>query len=497
MTHDHTERYLGEYRLIELIALKPPAQRWLAEQTSISRVVLIDELPDPDPDQRAEFLANVKAKASVDHPLVASVYEAVSEEDACFFAHEALPGVNLADRLAANASLCPIELAHLIRRLAEAQLHIQQAGIASAIVELRHIHLDDQGLIRLENPAIHGPRDPHQSARDAAALGSSFVPLVADAQPGATRVLTLLEWMRGSDDKPPLEWDQIRDVALQIEQQLTQPQSPSVVTRSLPPPSHRFSPAAVIGILIALTLIGYGIFSRSQSKKSTPSPPGRSLVSIQIPSGRYATPDGAREALPSFRIAPHEVTIREYSEFLNTLNTLAKDHLEKTFDHQDQPPEKTNHLPDDWDNLLAAAKSGGLWNTRPVTLETPVVGVDWWDAIAFAEWRKGRLPTQEEWFAALHHECADPTGLTPSGWVPITSATNDRTPAGLLGMAGSVTEWTRFQASNPSNPLGARKWVLVGGSFLIPGSNALSREWVDDRSLRRPDLGFRLVFNAE
>jgi formylglycine-generating enzyme required for sulfatase activity len=201
--------------------------------------------------------------------------------------------------------------------------------------------------------------------------------------------------------------------------------------------------------------------------------------------------------MPGFRISPHEVTIREYSEFLTTLNTLARDQREKTFDHEDQPADKPNHLPDDWDNLYAAAKSGGLWNTRPVTLDTPVVGVDWWDAIAFAEWRKGRLPTQEEWFAALHHEFADPSGLPPSGWVPINSPTHDRTPAGLLGMAGSVTEWTRRQASNPSNPLGARKWVLIGGSFLIPGSNALAREWVDDRSLRRPDLGFRLVFDGE
>lgn len=497
MTPDTTERYLGEYRLIELIALKPPVQRWLAEQTGISRTVLIDELPDPDPHQRAEFLANVKAKASVDHPLVASVYEAVTQEDVCFFAHEVLPGVSLADRLAANAALRPIDLAHLIRRVAEAQLHIQQTGIASARVELRHIHLDDQGIIRVENLALGGPRDPHQSALDVAALGSSLVPLVADAQPGATRALTLLEWMRGSEEKPPLEWDQIRDVALQIEQQLTQPQLPSVATRPLPSASHRLSPTAIVGILVALALIGYGVYSRSQSLKSKNANVGKSLAAINIPSGRYISPDGIKEALPAYRISPHEVTIREYASFLTTLETLAKDHLEKTYDHEDQPADKVNHLPDDWDSLYAAAKAGGLWKTRPVTLDNPVVGVDWWDAIAYAEWRKGRLPTQEEWFAALHHEHAEPSRLPPSGWVSIAAPTHDRTPAGLLGMAGSVTEWTRRQASNPSNPLGARKWVLIGGSFLIPGSNALSREWVDDRSLRRPDLGFRLTFDPE
>jgi Sulfatase-modifying factor enzyme 1 len=499
MTPDNTERYLGEYRLIELIALKPPIQRWLAEQTGISRTVLIDELPSPDLDQRADFLSTVKTKASVDHPLVASVYEAVSQDDACFFAHEVLPGASLADRLAVNAALRPIELAHLIRRVAEAQFHIQQAGIATTILELRHIHLDDQGLIRLENTAIQGLRAHDQSARDAAFLGRALVPLVADAQPGATRALTLLEWMRGSNEKPPLDWDQIRDVAIQIEQQLTQPQvsASAVATRALPGSTPRLSSTAIIIIFLATLLTGLGAYFFFKNDKPKKPTKNKSLATIQIPSGRYASPDGVRESIPAFRISPHEVTIGEYSEFLATLNTLSKDNSEKTFDHEDQPDDKKNHLPDDWDNLFAAAKSNGLWNTRPVTLNTPVVGVDWWDAAAYAEWRKGHLPTQEEWFAALHHEFSDVAALPSSGWVDISTPNQDRTPAGLIGMAGSVTEWTRRQGSNPANPLGARKWIVIGGSFMIRGSNALSREWVDDRSLRRPDLGFRLVFDTD
>ena len=497
MSTDSTERYLGDYRLIELVALKPPARRWRAEQTSIGRLVLIDELPDPDPAQRAEFLANIKVKAAVDHPLVASVYEAVSGETACFCAHEILPGVCLADRLAANAPLRPIELAQVLRRLADAHLHMQQAGIASAVTELRHIHLDDQGLIRLENLAVHGPRDPGQSARDIATLGHDLVPLVADAQPGATRALTLLDWMRGSAQKPPLEWDQVREVALQIEQQLTQPQTPSsLATGSLPTPPRRPALAYIVGIL-AVPVIGFGIYAALKPPNNTKPRNATPLATIPIPAGRHSFPDDVPAAIAAFRIAAHEVTIREYAVFLSALDTLAKDQREKTYDHKEQPADKKDHLPDDWNNLYQSARSGSLWNTRPVSLDTPVVGVDWWDAWAYAEWGKARLPTQEEWSAALHHKCPDPARLPPSGWVDVSPTTHDRTPAGILGMAGAVAEWTALPAINPSNPLGARQWVIIGGSFLIPGSNALSREWVEDRSLRRPDLGFRLVFDPE
>ena len=48
-------------------------------------------------------------------------------------------------------------------------------------------------------------------------------------------------------------------------------------------------------------------------------------------------------------------------------------------------------------------------------------------------------------------------------------------------------------AINPANPLGEMGWVICGGSFLNPSSGALTREWVDSRDLRRPDLGFRVI----
>ena len=132
-----------------------------------------------------------------------------------------------------------------------------------------------------------------------------------------------------------------------------------------------------------------------------------------------------------------------------------------------------------------------------VNLDSPVTGVDWWDAAAYAEWKKGRVPTQEEWFAALNFEVKSPSAIQPSPWVPVTQNTTDRTPAGLLGMAGSVAEWTADLESNPANPLGERRWLLIGGSYLKPGTNALTREWTDDRSLRRPDLGFRIAFDEK
>ena len=207
------DRRLGEYRLKELLSENALTRTWLAEQISVSRRVLVDELrEDQAHHKRDAFLADVRAKAAIEHPLIGSVYEAVDEPGRCFFAHELLPGATLDDRRKAAEPFKPARLAHLLRRISEAHLQHETMGQATSPLGLENIHLDDQGVIRLDNLAIADTRTPEQATRDIAHLGQALRALVADGQPGSTRMLTLLGWMRGKDLESPLSWEQVRDV---------------------------------------------------------------------------------------------------------------------------------------------------------------------------------------------------------------------------------------------------------------------------------------------
>ncbi len=495
MTPTPEDRYLGEYRLIKRLADNPLTHTWLAEQVSVSRRVLVDELRSEQADHHDAFLADVRAKAAIEHPLIGSVYEAVSDPGLCYFAHELLHGTTLADRAKEGTPFPPVRLAHLLRRVSEALLQQESLSQASSPLLLDHLHLDDQGVLRLDNLAIAGPRPPQQAARDIVHLGTALPALVAPSQPGSSRMLTLLSWMRGEQLSAPLTWAQVRDLCTQIEQQLAIPLALTLPGRAGSP--QKKLPVAV---LTASSLIALIVVLVISLRRHSPSPPAalRSPLpaAVVVADGSYPTPDGTVEPLKGFRISANEVTIGQYAEFLETLATLAKEHRQAAFDSPDQPPTKPSHLPDDWPAMLTAARSHENWHACPLTLDAPVVGVDWWDCSAYTEWRRVRLPTQEEWFAALGQDLSDPATLPPAAWIQVTAATADRTPHGLIGMAGSVCEWTRCPAVNPSNPLGGRQWVMVGGSFLKPGSNALTREWTDDRSLRRADLGFRVVSDA-
>lgn len=495
MSSPSEERRLGEYRTGELVFETERSWGWLAEQESVGRRVLVEELKPGCEEHRAAFLADVRAKAAVEHPLVGSVYEAVSEAEQCYAAFELLSGATLRERLAAREPFEPGRLTHILRRITEAEIQHESLGQSTAPLGLGSVHVDDNGVIRLDNLAVDGTRAAGESVRDVVHLGETMGGLVADGRPGATRLFTLLGWMRGEGIDAPISWQQVREYCLQIEQQLAEPDMPTPAEHA----SQRRAPAAIWVALGGLVALGVVVIAAIQMRPPAPKPsPAAALPdAVAIPAGDHPTPDGAVESLEAFRISSHEVTIGEYAGFLDTLDTLTSANRERTFDHESQPADKTSHRPDDWDALLAAAKAGGMWNGRPVTLGNPVVGIDWWDAAAYAEWKHARLPTQEEWFAALRLDVEKPAAIPPSSWVPVTAQTTDRTPLGILGMAGSVAEWTLRPALNPTNPLGERKWLLIGGSYLKPGSNALSREWIDERSLRRPDLGFRLVFDAD
>ncbi|MEI6674582.1 MAG: SUMF1/EgtB/PvdO family nonheme iron enzyme [Verrucomicrobiota bacterium] len=490
-------RRLGEYLLKECIAQGPMTRTWLAEQESVRRTVLIEELR---PEQAAEaegFLATIRAKAAVDHPMIGSVYEAVAEPGRCFYARERLPGATLADRLRASEPLKPALLAFYLCRIAEANLYHESRGHATALFEPSAIHIDEQGVIRLENLALAGPRAADQSLRDIACLGASLPGLVADGLPGATRMLTLLAWMRDDNSaSEPLGWKQIHGYCEQIKQQLADPfpMASPMTAAVLPGRKHQTTGIVAGGVIILLVLL-FVMFK--PGKRVAPLPRVALPGAVEVVAGIHPTPDGTKEELRAFRISAYEVTIGQYLAFLEVLEMLSTSGRGALYDHDSQPADKTSHVPNDWAELLDAARATGRWQGRPVTMDSPVVGVDWWDAAAYAEWKQARLPTQEEWFAALRQSVKDPAALPPGNWQPVGLETPDRTGSGLLGMAGSVAEWTRRQAMNPSNPLGQRLWVIIGGSYLKPANGALAREWTDDRAQRRPDLGFRLVFDPK
>lgn len=114
---------------------------------------------------------------------------------------------------------------------------------------------------------------------------------------------------------------------------------------------------------------------------------------VRIPAGKFlmGTRRGDADAVPerevtvdNFYMGKYEVTNRRYRRFLADIKKQKNPHKRC---HPNEPPDK-DHSPVFWgnDKFQKFFRDG-----------QPVVGVDWYDAYAFANHHRFRLPTEAEW----------------------------------------------------------------------------------------------------
>ncbi len=243
--------------------------------------------------------------------------------------------------------------------------------------------------------------------------------------------------------------------------------------------------------------------------------------------------DNPRRAvhLKSFYIDRVAVTNTRYEQFLQDIGDDTR------WDHPDQPV-GVDHVP--------SHRHDPRFN-QP---DFPVVGINWYDAWAFARWAGGRLPTEDEWEKAargdderlypwgnewhpdranyigrsMHQEPADLAELeeilltcdshkTPE--IPLVSAyalAEGASPYGALQMAGNVWEITGtnyytkqdmdpfFRHRSPTEFMNRKDafHVLRGGTWTSPpvclATSYRGRDLLTDR---HNEVGFRCAYDLE
>ena len=278
--------------------------------------------------------------------------------------------------------------------------------------------------------------------------------------------------------------------------------------------SSRKPLVATVGVLAAAA-VGITLYAKRGNGKPLERPFASRM--IKVPAGEFIFRDNQKVSLPDFWIDSHEGTISRYAAFLEAEQGSGK------YNHADQPKDKQSHAPPDWAELLAAAKSGGTWKGYPVTLNTPVFNVDWWDAYAYAAWKGRRLPTEREWEKAARGTNGRPwpwgtmedpkrantgadyadqpgPGAAPVDgfvwWCDVQAMPEDESPWQVHGMAGNVAEWTSTWAPDADNP-DKQVPVFRGGDFRRNSSAAVTSTWLaKGPGYAQPFLGFRTVADS-
>jgi formylglycine-generating enzyme required for sulfatase activity len=218
-------------------------------------------------------------------------------------------------------------------------------------------------------------------------------------------------------------------------------------------------------------------------------------------------------AVDGFWIGLHEVTNREFGRFVTATGYVTAAEREAS-DHQPQGSFVFRQLQrlkldSTWWRLERTASwrrpqgAGSDWTSTP---DRPVVHVTLTDALAYASWAGGTLPTEAQWeYAATagRQGSGSPVGNTWEGEFPTRDTAADGhagtapvgsyppNALGLHDMLGNVWELTR------SVDAAGQRTVIKGGSFLCNArycNNArpAARQW-HDSGASASHVGFRLA----
>lgn len=280
------------------------------------------------------------------------------------------------------------------------------------------------------------------------------------------------------------------------------------------------------------SLVGISSEARNRDVVYIPAGPFIAGADIsEIGAYRVDESDNPRRVIEveAFYIDRVAVTNSRYREFLSSSDSAR-------FEHPDQPSGK-NHVPAHWHDPRF---------NKP---DFPVVGIDWYDAWAFARWAGGMLPDEEQWekasrggdgriypwgdifeadyvnyversFSQLVPDLTTleavlrtttPRDFPPNPLLPADCLPSGASPYGAIQMSGNVWEMTRtnyfsrldmdpfFAGRRPAEFINRKEafYVLRGGAWSSPRSclatHYRGRDLLTDI---HNEIGFRCIYST-
>ncbi len=500
---------LGSYRIERRLGTGKWGPVYMAIQISMNRPVAMELLGANvagDEAARQNFVATARAKAAVQHPHILSVYEADQAEGRYFYTHEYVDGLTLAELVARGEGLSEPMALQTIKFVSQGLAHLHHQRIGHSIPDATDIYVGSDGLPYLSNVALP-TEDLPAAQEEIRALGAVIRSVLPGGHAQDRGLQAMLMRMSVTTQLGFQSWPALFQAIQAIEPKVIPADAfklsaqDEAAIRAVEEARKRQKKQVILsaaGLFVFLWVAGFAIWWEFMR----PTTHDHSNEMVDIPAGQFIYQDGQTKVLPEFYIDKYEVTMAEYAKFLAYLKANGSP---TTYDSPLQTP-GLSHIPRDWDIYYGRASSSfsGYRTVRgvPISLDCPVFNVSYFDAYAYAKWKGRRLPTEEEWEKAARGPSGnlypwgntwDPKKLNAGGdfqadpppgyqpmvdgfnwWAPVDAFPNDRSPYGVIGMGGNVSEWTDSWDASKTYP------VIRGGNYKSTPEQAMTTAAIRD-----------------
>ncbi|MFY8215373.1 MAG: SUMF1/EgtB/PvdO family nonheme iron enzyme, partial [Chthoniobacterales bacterium] len=407
---EHVGTQIGDYFIEAKIGEDQNGSIYRATQTSVKRSVRLYTLSAENaevPERLEHFVSNARVKANVRHPAMLAVYEANQSGGVNFFACEHVEGTSVDQIESGGLKIPALTAVKILEMTSDVMAYFGRDKVKHNPLRSASILLDGKGNPRLANIAVERAEVEIESPAEMASLATMLLPLLASG-PLTPAVESLLQSMLSPETAPP-SWPVLGQ------------QAHALVPKSAPTDAYKLDArerAAIqaleaakkrqkkmlilssllsLGLLAIILVVAYFVLFAGSSGKTFDK-------MIEIPAGPFVYQEGESVTLPAFWIDQYEVTIAQYAQFLEWAKANPEEAAKIA--HPEMPKGKSFE-PLDWaDQELATepmmgyytrAKHWGKYKGAPLNVDSPVFGLDWYDAYAYAAWKGRRLPTEQEW----------------------------------------------------------------------------------------------------
>lgn len=516
---------LNGYEIRDFAGQSQLGRLYQAHQSSIHRDVLLQiGWRDLSPDKITVFNNRASAQARNTQPAVYAVYDSFMIGSRPALTQEPVQAPTLYQLQVQQVPLESRTISRILNTAATVLLQMRQANLPHDYLLARHLTLSRQGVVRMLNIANDEPALP-DAPTQALRLGYIVAPFAASGS--VNQYPRLAQMVHALQNGTLQDLETIRressaiDTELAPVKHLPQRKEKEVAQLQVKRARIQFWISIGAGAIVACVIAVIMIITTAKKVVVLPGTDFRDQ--IKIPAGVAALPNNSIVDIPEFYMDKYEVTIAQYEKFLSAVEGQSPEAYlgEKEFSYA-----KQSFKPAAWDDILKAIKKKDKFLGEDITWDTPIFNVDYNDARAYAKWKGKRLPTELEWqrAAAGDKNSMFPWGDPPQeeelrkeftnnsfkfantakdrehdvrkldGWIgagPVNAFGSDRSPFGVLCLAGNVSEWCTVdeRVHKPENG----KQVFKGGNFAVPLLVPNKQVWGQSVYKQEPWLGIRLV----